>query len=393
MGVFASKLVDAWRRVKSCGADDLCPTQTGICKGRSGWIAACLILCCAPLATAETYRIATFAAPLSRDGPGLLLRDLRKGKDDQLAAIIGVITTVAPDVLLLTDFDYDLDGLALAALVQSLGAMGLTYGHTFSARPNTGLPTGLDMDGNGRSGEARDAQGYGRFNGDGGMAILSRLPIDRDEVVNMSGALWRDVAGATMPMIDGEPFPNQRVQDIQRLPTSGHWVVPIMPMDADLFHVLVWSATPPVFDGPEDRNGLRNRDELLVWENLLANNPPASFIVLGNANLDPVDGDGLRGAMGAFLGRADLQDPTPRSEGGAFAADPDQLGDPSLDTADWPDGAPGNLRVSYVLPSANWTVDNAGVFWPAPADPDVALLGDDGLAAGPHRLVWVDVSR
>ena len=41
----------------------------------------------------------------------------------------------------------------------------------------------------------------------------------------------------------------------------------------------------------------------------------------------------------------------------------------------------------------DWTVSDAGVFWPAPGDPDAKLLGDDGLAAGLHRLVWVDVSR
>lgn len=323
----------------------------------------------------------------------MLLRDLRKGKDEQIASIVDVITTVAPDVLLLTDFDYDIDSMAISAFVLSLGAAGLVYDHTFASRPNTGLPTGLDMDGNGRTGEARDAQGYGRFSGDGGMAVLSRFPIDQDNVENLSDILWRDVAGGTLPAIDGAPFPSQQVQDIQRLSTSGHWVVPIAPTGAAPFHLLAWSATPPVFDGPEDRNGLRNRDELLMWENRLANDPPASFIVLGNANLDPVDGNGLRDSMEAFLNRADLQDPAPRSEGGAFAADPDHMGDPSLDTADWPDYAPGNLWVSYVFPAMDWTVGDAGVFWPAPSDPDAKLLGDDGLAAGPHRLVWVDVSR
>lgn len=139
----------------------------------------------------------------------MLLRDLRKGKDEQLASIIEAITTVAPDVLLLTDFDYDLDGMALSAFVQSLAAAGLMYDHSFADRPNTGLPTGLDMDGNGRTGEARDAQGYGRFNGDGGMAILSRFPIDQNNVENLSDILWRDVAGGTLPVADGAQFPTQ----------------------------------------------------------------------------------------------------------------------------------------------------------------------------------------
>ena len=221
--------------------------------------------------------------------------------------------------------------------------------HTFASRPNTGLPAGLDMDGNGRTGESRDAQGCSRFSGDAGMAVPSRFPIDQDNVENLSDMLWRDVAGGTLPVIDGASFPSQQAQYIQRLSTSGHWVVPIAPTGVAPFHLLAWSATPPVFDGPEDRDGLRNRDELLMWENRLANDPPASFIVLGNANHYPVDGNGLRDAMEAFLNRVDLQDPAPRSAGGVFAADPDHIGDPSLDTADWPDYAPGNLRVSYVF--------------------------------------------
>lgn len=323
----------------------------------------------------------------------MLLRDIRKGKDDQIAAIVAVIAAVAPDVLLLTDFDYDLDGVALAAFRDVLVSAGVTYDHRFAVRPNTGMPTGRDMDGDGRVGQARDAQGYGRFNGDGGMAVLSRFPIDAFGVQDFSSTLWRDVDGATLPTLDGAPFPSQQVHDIQRLSSTAHWVVPINPPDTALFHMLAWSATPPVFDGPEDRNGLRNRDELLMWENLLDTVPPASFVVMGNANLDPVDGDGLRDAMGAFLQRTDIQDSRPRSAGGLAAADADQIGDAALDTADWPDAAPGNLRVSYVLPSTDWTVVQSGVFWPAASDAEALSLGEDGLAAGPHHLVWVDVRR
>jgi hypothetical protein len=348
---------------------------------------------CAQPATADNFRIATFSAPLSRDGPGLLLWDLRKGEDPQIDAIVQVIASVAPDVILLTDFDYDLDGLALKAFARTLYAAGAIYPHHFAARPNTGVPTGLDMDGNGWRGDARDAQGYGRFNGDGGMAVLSRWPLDSSQVQDFSAVLWKNVAGANLPIVDGKPFPNQAVQDVQRLSTGGHWVVPVMPPDGAPFHLLAWAATPPVFDGVEDRNGLRNRDELRVWENLLNDAPPTNFIVLGNANLDPVDGQGIRGAMGQFLRRTDIQDPAPRSRGGVALADLTHQGDPALDTADWPDDPPGNLRVSYVLPGKTWGVMGAGVFWPAPDDPLSAILGDDGLAAGPHKLVWVDIMR
>ena len=43
------------------------------------------------LTIAEVLRIATFAASLSRDGPGLLLSDIQKGEDQQIVAIQAVI--------------------------------------------------------------------------------------------------------------------------------------------------------------------------------------------------------------------------------------------------------------------------------------------------------------
>jgi len=116
------------------------------------------------------------------------------------------------------------------------------------------------MDGNGYTGDARDAQGYGRFSGDGGMAILSRYPIG--ELRDLSAILWKDVEDATLPTVDGALFPSEEAIVIQRLSTTGHWIVPISMPNGPPLTLMVWSATPLVFDGPEDRNGLRNRDEL-----------------------------------------------------------------------------------------------------------------------------------
>jgi len=316
-----------------------------------------------------------FAAPLSRDGPGLLLRDLGRD-DDQIDAIAAIIQHVRPDILLLTDFDYDRDQLALGQFAQRLG-----YPHHFAALPNTGMMTDQDLDQNGYLGDARDAQGYGRFAGDGGMAILSNWPLTLRE--DFSQLLWRDLDGATMP-----PMPDS-VAQIQRLSTAAHWIIRVdHPQPFDLW---TYAATPPVFDGPEDRNGLRNRDELRLWTQVMDRTAAQSLIIMGNTNLDPADGQGIRDAMQTFLADPRIQDPQPVSKGGAFAADADQSGDPALDTADWPDGKPGNLRVSYLLPSAVFGIAGKGVFWPAPDDPLAQLLGEDGLAAGPHRLVWVDI--
>ncbi len=304
-------------------------------------------------------------------------------------ATAAIVARVSPDILVLTDFDYDLGGVALAEFADRAGG----YPFQFALRPNTGMDTGLDLDGNGRLNEARDAHGFGLFAGDGGMAILSRVPIDTGMTEDFSSLLWADLPGATLP---GPPYPVAGAA-VHRLSTTGHWVVRFAPVDAPPFDVLAFSATPPVFDGPEDRNGLHSRDELRLWEiwmdGGIGQGPTAPFVIAGNTNLDPADGDGFRDAIASFLTHPRLQDPTPKSRGGTQAADADQAGDPALDTADWPDGAPGNLRVSYILPSRDWTVTGSGVFWPGPDHPDATLLGDDGLAAGPHRLVWVDVGR
>lgn len=342
--------------------------------------------------TVDSFRIATFAAPLSRDGPGLLLRDIVKGEDDQIAAIRAVINHISPDILLLTDFDFDHGGAALAAFSNSLTT---PYPYHFALRPNAGVQTGLDVDGDGYTGDARDALGYGRFLGDGGMAILSRYPVDDSAARDLTGTLWRDIEGATLPTMDGAPFPSQAVLDVLPVSSAGHWILPVS-IDGTPVSLLAYSATAPVFDGVEDFNGLRNRDELRLWEVLLDGRMgvvPDRPILIGNVNAEPFDGQGLRDGIARVLARPDLQDPLPRSLGGRLAADASHRGDPALDTADWPEDVAGNLRVSYVLPSSALRVVGARVFWPAIDDPMAALLGDDGLAAGPHRLVWVDIAR
>jgi Endonuclease/Exonuclease/phosphatase family len=336
-----------------------------------------------PAAVAETLRIATWNVGLDRKGPGLLVNDLDKGQDPQIAALVRVAVALRADVLLLTAVDYDRDGVALRRLADRLAAAGLDYPHRFALRPNTGTQTGFDVDGDGRIGDPRDAQGFGLFSGQGGMAILSRLPLDDTKAQDFSAFLWRDLPGALIP--DGI---DPGLLDIQRLATTGFWDVPVL-TDSGPLHLLAWHATPPVFDGPEDRNGKRNHDEAAFWrlylDGALPMPPPdAPFVLLGDGNLDPADGDGLREGIAALLSHPALQDPQPK--GSHTRTDPEQRGDAALDTVLYPDL--GGLRLDYVLPSASLTVTAAGVLWPERADP----LMPDLIAASRHFPVWVDVS-
>ena len=223
--------------------------------------------------------------------------------------------------------------------------------------------------------------GYGRFAGAAGMAVLSRYPF-APGVRDFSGLLWADLPGAMLPA-------DMTVQGraVQRLSTSGHWEVPVQG-PGGVLRLLCWYATPPVFDGPEDRNGRRNHDEAAFWLHLLDGvlewpPPVGNFVLLGQSNLDPADGDGLRGAMAALLDHPGLQDPAPRGAHGR--TEPGQRGDPGLDTALYDFGG---LRVELILPSAGLQVVGSGVLWPADGDPFAAVLA----AASRHRPVWVDVA-
>ena len=323
-------------------------------------------------AQSEPLRIATYNVELQRDGPGLLLRDLARGKDPQIAAVLAVIAAADADILAIQNFDYDLTGEALTLL-----AKAADYPHSFALRPNTGMPTGLDMNGDGKLGGPADAQGYGRFSGQGGMAILSRYPIRTDNVQDLSYLLWKDIPDALLPVTADGPFPSADALAVQRLSTTGHWIVPI---DAPQgrFDLLTFHASPPVFDGPEDRNGRRNHDEIRLWQQVLDGKigtaPTHRFVIAGDANLDPKDSDGIRSAIRNLLADARLQDVRPKGAAGT-------------DTVDWADPVPGNLRVDYVLPSTHWAVLDAGVMWPPADDPAAPTV----VAASRHRLVWVDL--
>lgn len=351
------------------------------------WLTIALLMAMAQPGFAQdpaSLRIATYNAALGRKGPGLLLRDILSGKDAQIAAVVETLRVLDADVLVLTDVDFDHDLVALTALAQALEQAGAPYPHRFATRPNTGMATGLDMDGDGRKGGPGDAQGFGFFAGSAGMALLSRLPIDAGNARDFSGFLWRDLPknligdGLTEPALA-----------LQRLSTTAHWDVPVLLPDGAPLHLLVWHATPPVFDGPKDRNGRRNHDEAAFWLRMLDGAlpfpaPPAPFVLLGDANLDPVDSDGRAQAITALLTHPALQDPAPKGQNPR--QDVGQSGDPALDTALYDD--PGGLRVEYILPSADLTVLAAGVLWPDDTDPMAATLA----RASRHRPVWVDIA-
>ncbi|MEM6904693.1 MAG: endonuclease/exonuclease/phosphatase family protein [Pseudomonadota bacterium] len=364
--------------------------------------------------TAETVRIAIFNTSLARKGSGQLIRDIEEGDDRQVRNVAEIILRVRPDILVLNEFDHDPSARALTgfrALLEAgvAGQAGLAYPHAIHGPVNTGVPSGHDLDGDGRRAGPRDAFGFGRFPGQYGMAVLSRYPARLG--ASFARFRWADLPGALRPHLpDGAPYHTEAAWGDLRLSSKSHWQVPVDLPDGRRVDLLVAHPTPPVFDGPEDLNGRRNADEIRLLLAMIEGAPwliddqgaraeePGAFVVLGDLNADPVDGESRAEGIGALLSHPRVQDPLPTSAGARQAAsqggaNAKHQGKAERDTADWRDKpGPGNMRVDYALPSVDLEVVGSGVFWPR-ADNPLARLVKGGFppASSDHRLVWVDI--
>ena len=400
-------------------------------------VAAVAVLAFAPPAAATPEgdaRFATFNASLNRSSEGLLVQHLSQPAVDdvfrrQARNVAEVVQRVRPDVLLINEFDF-----APAAVdlfrdnfleVSQNGAAPIEYPYAFIAPSNTGIPSGKDLSNDGIVGGPNDAFGFGFFPGQFGLVVYSRYPIDPDGVRTFQTFLWRDMPGALLPDDPRTPEPADWYSpdelDVFRLSSKSHWDVPVE-IGKKTVHFLVSHPTPPVFDDPPafpagvDFNGRRNHDEIRFWADYVRPGqasayiyddagqrgglaPGARFVIAGDQNADPIDGDSVPGAAQLLLDHPRVNTSVTPSSDGAVAAAARQgganlthRGDPAFDTADFADSAPGNLRVDYVLPSRPLRIVGAGVFWPTADDPLFRLVGDFPFPSSDHRLTWIDVT-
>jgi hypothetical protein len=374
----------------------------------------------------RVVRFATFNASLNRDKVGELLRDLDTPTNLQARNVAEIIQRIRPDVLLVNEFDFDPEGRG-AALFQTNylavgqnGAEGITYPYRFSAEVNTGVASGFDLDSNGRVDRepgsrsyGNDAFGFGQFPGQYGMVLYSKYPIDREGVRQFGKVLWKSIPGALLPTrADGSPWYSPEALGAFRLSSKSHWDIPVK-VGNRVVHVLASHPTPPAFDGPEDRNGKRNHDEIRLWADYLTGGPkvsylgaensaasPSTFVLLGDMNADPIDGGSVPGAIQQLLDHPKVNASfIPTSPGAAEAsklqkgANADQKGKSEQDTADFDDRSVGNLRVDYVLPSKDLKIKSGGVFWPETSDPLARLVKmTPVVASSDHRLVFLDLA-
>jgi len=381
-----------------------------------------LLVCAASLISpsespATELRVATFNVSFNRRNAGDLTADLRK-QDPQAVKVARILRTVRPDVVLLNEFDFDADGESLE-LFQSLYLQAenlpgetkpLMLPYVWTSPVNTGVPSGHDLDGNGKISGPVDCFGFGWFPGQYGMVVLSRFPIVHQDVRSFQQLLWSDMPAARRPMTSDtkKPWHSETAWKAIRLSSKSHWDVPI-DVNGEQLHLLAAHPTPPAFDGPEDRNGCRNADEIRLWVDYLSPKTSAwivddngqagglptaaHFCVVGDLNADPNDGGSQADSIQPLLNHALVNSAfAPRSDGAVEATatqgkkNKSHQGPAAEDTADFSDSAVGNLRVDYVLPSRTLKVTDSGVFWPT-ADAPSADLTD----CSDHHLVWINV--
>jgi len=397
----------------------------GICRpfflAQALWIVITLLsACCAEAQAAHgpTLRIATFNASLNRSAAGQFKFDLSTPFNTQARAIAQIIQRVRPDVLLINEFDYDPQGISDVLFAKNYLAIAqgdtepINYKEHYSAAVNTGVPSGLDLNNDGRVGGANDALGFGLFPGQYGLIVYSNLLIDHNTVRSFKNFKWSAMPGAVIPK---DYYSALALQELP-LSSKSHWDLPLKletSAGTQILHFLVSHPTPPSFDGPEDRNGRRNHDEIRLWADYI--DPKRAgyliddqgkqgglasddlFVIAGDMNADPFDGGSFKYAIRQLLDHPRVNREgafgtfTPSSQGGTqFSAQQGganamHQGLPKFDTSDFNDrgvDAPGNLRVDYVLPSTQITICDSGVYWPK----------NDEKNVSDHHLVWVDIA-
>ncbi len=349
---------------------------------------------------AKSLRIATYNVSLYGRSAGQLSSRIASGKDRQAKALAAVIQTVRPDILLLNEIDYEADSQVVKTFTKQYLEVSqhelqpIEYPYVYGAPSNTGIDSNFDLNANGKQHEPDDSWGYGAYPGQYAFAILSRYPMDETSVRTFQNYRWSQLPGALEPTVPDtkQPFFETQVWQQLRLSSKNHVDVSV-DVNGHTVHVLASHPTPPVFDGPEDRNGCRNHDEIIFWKHYIENNSAlvddkglagglaadATFVILGDLNSDPNFGDSRADAIRSLLTHPRIRASQPRRSGVDQSAKEAE----AFDTAAF---SAGEARVDYVLPSAEVDIVKSQVFWPAPGESN-----EPWIHASDHRMVWIDV--
>jgi hypothetical protein len=386
------------------------------------------------------FRIATFNAGFDlQSAVGEQNTAFSGGEYRKAQKVAEIIQRANPDVLLLNEIDGNDDGatvntfneeylqVAQADDVDAAVYPYVYYGDNGNTNYcNTGAPIeeGIEIDFNkdGDSLDPEDRYGFGNYNGQYCMAIFSKYPIDEANIRTFQEFKWADMPDYLVPsavdsdgnVTDGNWYTDEEMT-VFRLSSKTHIDLPVT-IDGTTVHVLASHPTPPTFDGNEDRNGMRNFDEIRMWADYI---DPASsylydddgvsvtlaentrFVILGDENASAKEGDaytkdGVRAIEQLTL--SELVNPNLHEDSTTFQAPtsvagtentPDSIYS-STHTASWA------MRADYVLPSAfGLEVAQGGVFWPSSADNLnylIEAIDSTDIASSDHRMVWMDLT-
>jgi endonuclease/exonuclease/phosphatase family metal-dependent hydrolase len=372
----------------------------------------------------DTFRFATFNASFDRTAATALTEEMAAGDNQQIKNVAETLQRVRPDVVLLNEYDHD----GIGADTQSLkdfqknyldnaqnSSAPISYPYTYIVPTNTGLLAQKDISGDGKITMPSDTYGFGLYHGQYGFVVLSKYPLEADKMRSFQKFLWKDMPGAVLPKNtdDSSYYSDEALSDF-RLSSKNHIDIPVT-IEGKTVHLLAMHPTPPVFDGPEDRNGRRNYDEIRLFSDYVSDDVTkssyliddkgqagglavdASFVIAGDLNADAVDGDSYQFAIRQLLSHsrvsteAAVGNYVPQSKGGsAYQTDKAFYGT----SANWTQLFP--LRLDYVLPSSDLKVVDSGVYWEDKDSPQRYLFenkdGEQGkTVTSDHRLVWVDL--
>ena len=331
-----------------------------------------------------------------------------KSDHQQIKNIAQIIQTVNPDIILLNEFDRtDSAHRALHYFIEHYlnkpqgEQAAIHYPYFYHNNVNTGDVSPHDLNHDGKSAVLpNDGYGFGYFPGHYAMVLLSKYPLEKNNIRTFQHFKWHDMPNALAPKdpTTGKMWYNNNVWQDLRLSSKSHWDIPVN-INGKILHILASHPTPPVFDGEEDRNGKRNHDELRFWQDYLSPNNASyiyddnkkyggladnqAFVILGDLNADAIDGNAIKKGIANLIQHPRVTDTKPESEGGKQNR-PDNP-NAKYHTAAW------GMRADYVLVAKQQTtVINSGIFWPTLNNKNYKLV-QERKTSSDHRLVWADI--
>lgn len=351
-----------------------------------------------------SVRLASMNAQLVGEAEGDLIAQLESGEDLRAKKLAATLQTQRPTVVALTGMDLDEQHEAIKLFQEKYlaqrqeGTQPIQYRYTFAAPINAGVDSGADLNHDGTVGGAEDALGHGDFPGQGGMVLLSQLPIQESQVRTFTKLKWADLPHNRL----SETGFTALERKFMPLMSRSLWDVPVS-FGSQTIHLVVTHLSSPRELGEEAAEQERHYDQLQFVQDYVGFGGDQSYIeddagksgglskdatyaLLGQLNSDPMEGSERYKQLQKMSAPADFT-----SEGASsfFRDRRDQNATAVTDQR--PQNVTGQ-RLNYVLSKRGAsTVLDSGVFWPTINSEQANLVPESDASGLSYRLVWADV--